>query len=522
MNDTLNIEISTLAKEIVFDFFKNVLKKNNNNYNLDNLKKLLDSYKIETIETPKNAHAKCNVQDKKIGLNPNFMDLDYNEKLFTLVHEYMHAASALVTDIPMPTVIEEGMAEAMAEISLNSYSRKTKKDIKISEESSNYKPCSDLIKTLLASLEKNGKDYEFIYSYFFTHKNNFSNFFQNSFGEKSRDFLTLIDYLNPMMENGSEESIRHEIDKTLEATIKPEFDLDQTIDKVSKKGISDYYYHNLLIERYIFRELSKKYMNVIDFNKFLELLKKVKPITRSKHFNSPELDSYLKIFYFSKEKEFDKILEYIRIIPQEIGIDLLEQNIMRSNNKMKSVINYAGITRNFEEKSLNYLKYYDQKNDKKTKSDFLLKVLDNNKKCDSFYYYQLLINTGYDLSEEENEKLICLIINFLENNLLDTDQVETTKVLAVLPKFVGKRWPEYSSKIVRIYNEVKNELIFITTTANIKINMVDTDNLELEVNFDDIKTIDAIKELVHSEKIVYFKKYLSNGLEKMKENNLKM
>lgn len=521
-DDEVIEEVSLLAKKVIINFFTIVLKKNNQYTpaKVEELKAFLDNYKVVKNSGAKNAHAKCNNHDKKIMIFPSFMYEEYHEQLFILVHEYIHAVSSFVVDLPMPVVIEEGFAEALAEIALNIYVKKENIEVKIrnksfEQEDSSYKPCAELIKTLLAISQTKGKDYELIYNYFFKHKSDFCNYFEQEFGHGSHKFLTMIDYIDPLLDSSTTQSIRKEIDGVFRTTMQENLSIDEeSIDKSSKKGLSDYYYHNLLLERYIFQNLQEKYMDVISFNKFIELLKKFKPISRSSHFECPELDGLLKVFYFPNMHEFSEVLNYVKVLPQDLGVDLLSKKLERTNNKMITIIAYSGIIRNFNELSHEYLKYYDKSECAKTKFEFLLKVLDECQTYDSYYYYELVKNCPRNFNSQEREKLLSLIITFVTNNVLETDQEYTIKLIANLPTFV-KKLNISNYKFVNIYKKVSSEIMLIIQSKGIHVLKVDTESLNLEIDFTDLTTADAIYNLIQREDIIYFKKYLIKGLKEM-------
>ena len=504
-------QLSSVAKDVVIKYFTTI--SNGNNDILEKFKLYLDTYKIISSNEATDAYAKCNASSRTIKVFQNFMYEENDFRLFTLVHEYMHAASNFITEISMPVVIEEGFAEALAEVALNSYFKKDGKRFETID--STYKPCAELVKLILAKLEKTGKDKELIYSYFFKHKRDFCDYFENELGINARRFLVSIDYIDPIAKESTASSIRSEIESVIDKTIRPEldFDIDSAIDKCGKKGLSDYYYHNLIIERHIFQKLQEKYMRTISFDKFLKLLKKFKPISRSTHFECPELDGLLKVFYFPNMNEFFEVLEYVKMLPQDIGADLLQKKLASSKNKMETVISYSKIIRGFEETSLDYLKYYDSKGKKDVKNEFLLKVLNSSKELDSFYYYELLTTCKSELSDIEKEKVLSLIINFVEKKSLKTDDPYTLKVIAVLPKYV-KKLNIRSTKIDQIYNLVNKEIIEIVKTPKIRITNLNTDTLELEIDFS-LSRIDSIYNLVQREDIVYLKKYLLKGLKEM-------
>lgn len=526
-NDDLVIdEISLLAKDVVITFLDLVLKKNKDSkFDIEKLKKHLDSYKFDKGKSMGGVIANCETANKIIKIRPKFTEGYYDEQLVDIVHEYFHAASSFISDIELTTVIEEGMAEALSEIALNYYFKKNKitEDHDFEQNESNYKACADLVKTLLAILEKDGKDYEFIYKYFFCHKEKCYEYFLETFGDYGKDFLVHLSYIDPASEKNDSASIRQEIDKAFSTTIKPRLNMnpDEIIEKSSRKGLSGYYYHNLLLERHAFQELSSHYMQTLTFENFVKLLKRTKPMTRSSHFNSPDLDSLLSVFYFPNMDEFSEVLSYVKKLPQMIGADLLEKTLPCSRNKMETILKYADVIRDFDEISRSYLKYYSKDGDKKTKFDFLLKTMDINESYPSHYYYELISNSSDKMTGREKDKVGALLIKFLEENIFSTDQEATLKVIARLPKYTAKDYPLLYKRVERIYGAIQKEMLLLMTASssvdNIRVKKLDTKNLEMDLESTGPGAFGSLYAFAYSEDIIYLKNYFISLLDKFIE-----
>ena len=205
-------ELTILAKNIVLAFFGIVLKENND-YSpekVDKIRTYLDSYKIKTKDF--DSLSKCNNETHDILISQIFIHEDYSVQLFVLIHEYVHAMSAYVCNLTMPSVIEEGLAEVIAELAL---SKNTKLSTDFCHKRCNYLPCAELMKKLLSMTN----EYEFIYNYFFKDKNCFCNYFTNKFGEKSSIFLSDISVIDPLIDEDISDEIRIAIETIFENTI---------------------------------------------------------------------------------------------------------------------------------------------------------------------------------------------------------------------------------------------------------------------------------------------------------------
>ena len=525
-------KLSTLAKDIVANFFAVILKNNKefNQKKAKTIKLYLDTFKLKKSADNNCSYATCNTEEREINIYQSFFHEEFMDQLFIIVHEYIHAMSDFVykdktsSIVEMPDVIEEGMAETIAELALNSYIERgfaTNKKFKNNNlQSKEYLPCTHLIKMFLAISEVNQEDYKFIYNYFFKNKNQFYEYIVNKFGKEIVRFISEIQGIDPKDDNYKLEDIYAYIDKSFKKNMPDLFNLniDKVINYSTKKKnlVSIYYYKNWYIQKYTFQKLLKQHMKTLDYDEFVALLKKFKPILKS-GFMDQELNSLIRVFYYQNPTRIVELVDYLKFLPKDVATDLLNKKLEKSDDKMKTVTSYLSLIKDNTCEISRYLNYYNQADSSKSRFDFLIKILTTKEKIDSYYYYEFIKACDHDLTREEIIKSKQIIRNFFKNNVLESNQEYLAKTIVLLKPFIsqklhGDKYLLMTTNSLKIsYFDEMMEII----KYNLAITFFDTQTLELEIDFTETKTLDTLTELLKNKKIVYFRKYLGNGLNQM-------
>ena len=543
-DEKLLLELQEITKEMILDYFDHFFKELNYKpgFILDGLKNVFTDFKFEIdFYSKERAVAECKYRESKIVFYESFFHQTRLEQIATFIHEYAHAISYRLSHQFISSILEEGMADVLEELVINHAIKTNKfdelaskelqsKKYYLSSESKGYLPCRELVKTLLAMLHMNNADLDGIRYYFFIAKHGFNLFFNDSTNLKIEELNSFFNY-HVAMECAEEQDkyikVISELIFEYFGDFLDQINLDKLINMCSNRQndySSTYYFHNLILERYIFDRALKLYMptaNDITVENFIKLAKKCKGILNGHRFRSEELDNVLITLYQKEPTKFKRILSHISYLPSELATQVLNKRLENSEDCFKTTTKLFKSV-DFElEKSIPYLAYYDPNRNKKDKFVFLSRLLHSDKIDSCYYFSELLYNFDFGcLSHKDNVLVLKCLNNYLKYNIKFTDDCFCLKTFKMIELYLERIKSKFYNdpNYVRVKNLHKVVKIRYLNERKIIQNaglLVDLEEYELNINYSDFNNYGLILNLIINNDVILYKRYFINILYQM-------
>ena len=346
-------ELAFEAKRRVLFFYANVPDIDNDMF--QKIVKILDNLNFGMNCTNDIAAAHCEWNGRNIEVNPKrFFNIESEEQIGVLIHEINHAIS-ISNDIENgvePTlhkkIIEEGLADVMAELIVNYYYDNSGIEISNKLRNFNLYTCGypfnrSVLKTALSIFKIGGNDMRMLMNYYFGNKELFYLELEKRFGTKFYEFLA-----NEENENDYEASFELFEEPFNEEMQKNDFSIVYLKSNVLIANLRISYFTTKLLSKFDVENIDANMIHKI-YSSTNGLLKK---ITSSGYV--PEIVDKLIINWVNNSNEED-FSEIYKIIPNVNYLNDCKYFLLRIEKRFGKKIDFAQFEHNDMEVLFNFL-----------------------------------------------------------------------------------------------------------------------------------------------------------------------